>query len=162
MAFAELIEEINAAYGRLEEKKTELARALSPFETEAGWFNGHYQRDDKGSWRRDAYPIPVVSVKGLCDIEVQFTRLSVSTKLKREAALAYSFEQMKAYEFEAYGVEDFLSDYYHAGQTMRELKEKIKESAENEIGFSFSFPFKTDGTQMAAFVERLKREGFYY
>ena len=159
-----LIDEVNAAYHQLETKKTELTRALRhrTFEIESGWYNGHYQKDSDGNWRRDSYPIPVIGVKGLCDIEVQFDKLSVSTKLKRDAALAYSYEKFREYEFEAYGVEDYLADYYHAGQTVQELKDAINRCGETEIGFSFLFPFETDGKRIFEFVGLLHSEGFYY
>lgn len=155
---------LNEAYLRLEAKHDEIIRALTHriFELESGWYNGHYQKNPDGKWVRDAYPIPVITVKGLCDIEIQFDRVSVSMKLKRDAALAYSFDKLMEYEFEAYGVEDYLSDYYHPGQTDQELKDNIKASDEAEIGFSFTFPFEVDEKQLFEFVKMLRREGFHY
>lgn len=159
-----LLNKINAAYRRLEMKLEEISDALfhRAFEMESGWYNGHYHKDDAGEWRRDSYPIPVVSVKGVCDIEIQFDQITVSAKLKRDAALAYSFEKIEGYAFEAYGVEDYLADYYHEGQTMQDLKANISRCDEAEIGFSFVFPFETEGRTMFAFVELLRQEGFYY
>lgn len=155
---------LNKAYSQLEAKHNEIARALSHriFELESGWYNGHYQKNGDGKWVRDAYPIPVITVKRLCDIEIQFERISVSTKLKRDVALEYSFDKLMDYEFEAYGVEDYLSDYYHPGQTVQELRDNIKASGETEIGFSFIFPFEVEGEQIFDFVKLLRREGYYY
>lgn len=157
-------ESLNEAYSGLEAKHNEIIRALSHriFELESGWYNGHYQKDSDGKWIRDAYPIPVITVKGLCDIEIQLDRISVSTKLKRDAAMAYSFDKLMEYEFEAYGVEDYLSDYYHPGQTIWELKDNIKASDEAEIGFSFIFSLEVAGQQIFEFTKLLRREGFYY
>lgn len=164
MISQDLLNEMNAAYRRLEQKCGELVCVLNHrvFAVESGWYNGHYQKNADGKWARDAYPIPVIAVKGLCDIEIQFDRISVSTKLKRDVALAYSFDKLTEYEFEAYGVEDYLSDYYHPGQTVQELKDNIKASDEAEIGFSFTFPFEVDGKQIFEFMKMLRREGFYY
>lgn len=160
----ELRKEIHAAYYRLEMKQAEIVHALFHrfFELESGWYNGHYHKDDAGEWQRESYPIPVIGVKGYCDIEIQFDRISVSTKLKQDAALAYSFEKFTGREFEAYGVEDYLADFYHAGQTVQELRENICASDEREIGFSFIFPFDIVGNQIFEFVKLLRREGFYY
>ena len=157
-------ESLNEAYSGLEAKHNEIIRAMTNriFELESGWYNGHYQKNADGKWVRDAYPIPVIAVKGLCDIEIQFDRISVSTKLKRDMALAYPFDKFMDYEFEAYGVEDYLSDYYHPGQPVQELKDNIKASDEAEIGFSFTFPFEVGGKQIFEFVKMLRREGFYY
>ncbi len=101
----ELLNEINATYYRLEMKQAEIVHALFHriFELESGWYNGHYHKNDSGNWHRESYPIPVISVKGFCDIEIQFDKISVSTKLKRNTALSYSFEKFAGYEFEAYG-----------------------------------------------------------
>lgn len=160
----ELLYEINAVYHRLEMKQAEITHALfhRSFELESGWYNGHYHRNDAGDWHRESYPIPVIGVKGFCDIEIQFDRISVSTKLKRNAALAYSFEKFSGYEFEAYGVEDYLADFCHAGQTVQEMKENIRACDEREIGFSFVFPFDVEGAQIFEFVKLLRREGFFY
>lgn len=160
----QILNEINTVYYRLESKQIELVNALSHrmFELESGWYNGHYHEDEAGNWFRESYPIPVIGVKGLCDIEIPFDKITISTKLKRDIALVYSFEKFTEYEFEAYGVEDYLTDFYHSGQTVQELKENIRACDEKEIGFSFVFPFDVDGKKIFEFVKLLQREGFYY
>lgn len=160
----ELLNEINTAYYRLEMKQAEIIYALFHriFELESGWYNGHYHKGDNESQLRESYPIPVIGVKGFCDIEIQFDKISVSTKLKQDVALAYSFEKFSEYEFEAYGVENYLADFYHAGQTVQEMKENIRTCDEKEIGFSFVFPFDVEGKQIFEFVKLLRRERFYY
>ena len=160
----ELLKEINIAYNRLEMKHAEITHAFCHriFELESGWYNGHYHKGEAGNWFRESYPIPVIGIKGICDIEIQFENISISTKLKRDMALAYSFEKFSGYEFEAYGVEDYLADFYHAGQTVQEMKDSIHACDEKEIGFSFVFPFDVEGKQIFEFVKLLRREGFFY
>ena len=160
----ELLKGINATYYRLEIKQAEIIHALCHriFELESGWYNGHYHKGEDGNWFRDSYPIPVIGIKGICDIEIQFDKISISTKLKRDMALTYSFEKFSGYEFEAYGVEDYLADFYHAGQTVQEMKDNIHACDETEIGFSFVFPFDVEGKQIFEFVKLLRREGFFY
>ena len=43
----------------------------------------------------DYYPIPVISVKGYCDVEISPDGISVTTKKKRNDTLDYSFEKLK-------------------------------------------------------------------
>lgn len=159
-----ILNEINTAYYRLELKQTELVHALLHriFELESGWYNGYYHKDETGNWFRESYPIPVIGVKDLYDIEIPFDKISISTKLKRNTALEYPFEKLAGYEFEAYGVDDYLADFYRPGQTVQDLKENIHACDEKEIGFSFVFPFDVDGKQIFEFVKLLRREGFYY
>ena len=160
----ELLKEINAIYYRLEMKQAEISHAFCHriSELESGWYNGHYHKGEDGNWFRESYPIPVIGVKGICDIEIQFDKISISTKLKRDMALTYSFEKFSGYEFEAYGVEDYLADFYHAGQTVQEMKDNIHACDEKEIGFSFVFPFDVEGKQIFEFVKLLRCEGFFY
>lgn len=159
-----ILSEMNVIYARLEEKQAELMRSLSHeiFEIESGWYNGHYQKIEAGEWRRDSYPIPVISVKGVCDIEIQFDRITVSAKLRKDTALTYEFDKISEYEFEAFGVEDYLTDFYHKGQTLLDLKTNIRHCNETEIGFSFIFPSISTGKTLFEFVKLLRQEGFYY
>ena len=160
----ELFNMIQTFYDRLETKSVQIGHALfhRGFQGEVGWYSGHYHKSGHGTWMREAYPIPVIGVKGFCDIEIQPDHISVSTKLQRSAALSDSFESLAGYDFEAYGVEDYLADFYHPGQTIEELRENIDACHEQEIGFSFVFPFDVEGAQLFEFVKLLRREGFYY
>lgn len=158
-----LLNEINAAYSQLEMKQNEIANGLNgAYEIEYGWYNGHYHKDDMGDWRREAYPIPVVGVKGLCDIEISFDKISVSSKLKRTKALEYSYVKILSYDFEVFGVEDYLCDFYKSGMSAKELKANISNSKEEEIGFAFSFPFDVEAGEIVELVRLLSQEGFYY
>lgn len=156
--------EMNQAYQQLEIKLAEILEALkrAEYKVDSGWYNGHYNRDSNGEWQRDSYPIPVVGVKGVCDIEISFERISVSTKLKRDAALAYSHENILKYTFEVYGVNDYLGDYYHNGMTIQELKDNIESSNEEEIAYQFTFSLATQGEQFGEFIHFLVKNGFYY
>lgn len=159
----ELLQDLQSCYARLETKSAQISQALhGAFPLEAGWYNGHYHRDDTGNWVREPYPIPVIGIPGLCDIEVQLDHISLSTKLRRSAALNYSFTPVAGYPFEAYGVEDYLADFYHPGQAIQDLKENIRGCQEEEIGFFFSLPFDVDGAEILELMQLLRREGFYY
>lgn len=142
----QLLNEIHAAYNRLEQKQVAIVRALfhrNP-DLESGWYNGHYHRGDNGNWFRESYPIPVISVKDLCDFEIHFDEITVSAKLRRDTALAYPYEKFFGYNFEVYSAEDFLTDFWHTGQPVQELRESICTCTEKELAFSFKFPFDTE------------------
>lgn len=100
-------------------------------------------------------------MEGLCDIEIDFEQISVSTKKRREEALAYDFQRLPL-PFQVYGVEHFLTDYYLPGTTLAELRDNLRNSGEAEIGISFSFPFETEPEELFRFAAFLKQEGFYY
>ena len=115
-----------------------------------------------GQWAREAWPIPVISVRGLCDVEIQFDALGVSAKLTREAALECAFEAARGVPFEAYGVKDCLADYYRSGFSIETLRERVRASDEREIGFAFTLPFETEEVRLHDFLRALQAEGFFY
>lgn len=156
-------EDLNKVYYPLHMKAFEIYFMFQghTFEAESGWYNGHYSKDGNGEYTQDYFPIPVIGVKGICDIEIGLEKVTVSAKLKREKALSYSFERIKV-PFEAYGVEDYLADYYNSGMSFEELRKNIRECGEKEIGFSFLFDWETDKERLFEFVKFLRREGFYY
>ncbi len=161
---SDFLDKLNDIYFQLELQYTRAVHALTHrvFALESGWYNGHYEKDKSGKYRMNHYPIPVVTVKGFCDIEIGFDSLTLSTKLPRQKALEYSFEKVSRFPFEAYGVEDYLTDYKTDGVTMEQMRKKLKESSEKEIGFSFSLPPDLSENELYEFVKLLRREGFTY
>ena len=160
----ELRNEINGLYAQLETKRNELLTMLTQegFDATAGWFNNHYQKDPGGKWVREAFPIPVIAVNGLCDIEISFDGVSVTTKLGKKDAITYPYEEILEYEFEAYGVGEYLGDFYHTGQSVQGLKDAIEASNEKEIGFSFVFPLTAEETEIADLIRTLRCQRFFY
>lgn len=151
-------ETLNAIYRPLEAKRAEIQAALRlpGISVASAYYNGHYQKDADGDYVRNDYPIPVVEATGLCAIEIEPDFLFVSARRTRESALAYDFDRLRGYFFEVYGVQDYLTDY--DGEN---VKDAILGSAEAEIGFSFRFPFATDGEALFRFASFLLEEGFY-
>lgn len=155
---------LNQIYAPLDAKRAQLTAALTErgFSPEWSFYNGHCHETAPGTYAMDSFPIPVITVKGLCDVEIGLDAVSVSTKLRRNDALARSFAPLSGYRFEAYGVEDYLATYYREGMSLVEMRTAIEKSLEAEIGFSFLLPPSADGADVAALAELLRREGFYY
>jgi hypothetical protein len=79
-------EKLNQIYERLDKKRGELVEALSHhiFEVKSAYYNGHYYKNEQGDYKITWYPIPVVSVSHICDIEINLNNISVSTKKKEQ------------------------------------------------------------------------------
>lgn len=151
--------QLNEIYRKLDKKAREIGKQL---QCPVGYYNGHYRKNESGDYEMDYYPIPEVTVKGLCDIEIGLDRISVTTKLTRDNALLYEYDRIKTCSFEVYGVEDYLNDFYTDGSTIDGMIESIKRSDEEHIGFCFSFPFETDSKAVCEFVAFLQKDGFFY
>ena len=160
----EQISVINAFYLPLEAKQRDIRSAVSelPYRIVVGWYNGHYRKNSCGEWERSAYPIPEVDLMGLCDIEIHFDGICVSTKLLRDKALDCTFDRFSDLQFEAHGVQDFLLDFYWKGITLEAMKRNIRESQETEIGITFYLPFDSDADRIRHLLLSLRDEGFYY
>ncbi|MCM1194818.1 MAG: hypothetical protein NC099_04860 [Corallococcus sp.] len=155
--------ELNAFYRDLELKTVAVLGRMEVLglDYDIGYYNGHYFKNSDGEYEKEYYPIPVISVKGACDIELEFDRISVSAKLSKRAALHFDYGKISAYRFEAYGIENYLDNYYEDGD-IDKLLNNIKESKENAIGFQFEFDRDTDAKKIMEFVEFLRKNGFYY
>lgn len=155
--------ELNAMYRELE---VTVALIVSNIDEkvdrniDVGFYNGHYVKNDFGEYERLSYPIPVITVKGLCDVEIGFDNVTVSAKLNRDGALQFDYSLLDGYKFEAYGVEDYLSDYRSDDGSVSTLLKNIQNSKESEIGFQFSFG-KADGRQIVDFLLFIEAHGFY-
>ena len=158
------LDDLNKLYYRLEMKRMELFQGLfhRVFELKSGFYNGNYHRDSKGLYVREHYPIPIIEVQGLCDVEINVENITVSTKLTKQNAVEYNYGKLEKYSFEAYGVEEYLQDFYKPEMVTEELQAAIKKSEEKEIGFSFKFGFDITGNEMYEFAKMLRREGFFY
>lgn len=159
-------EELNEVYKKLESKMHDIAAPFislhNGFDFICGYYNGHYHKDSEGKYVMDYFPIPVITVDGLCDIEIDLDKVSISTKLKREAALGYEYEKLSEYAFEVYGVEEYLDDFYVEGNTYPELVKNIENSEEKEIGFSFMFSGDVGAEEIYKVVKFLRKEEFFY
>ena len=92
--------------------------------------------DEKKEWD----PIPVVSARALCDVEIHFDGITVTAKRTREEALTDSLEAFAKESFEVYGVEDDRTDFFHPGQTVQACGKRFAPAGKGR--FSFPLPFR--------------------
>lgn len=154
--------QLNEIYKSLDTKAKRIIRSFgNGIDYTMAYYNGHYSKNEKGEYEIEYFPIPVISLKGCCDIEIELEGVTVSARLKREKALAMDYTRLFAYRFEVYGVEDYLSDYYEQGASAEELIRNLKESKEEEIGYSFIFDYDTDERCLYELICLLRENGFY-
>ena len=151
--------QLNEIYKKLDVKAQEFGKLL---QCAYGFYNGHYHKNTVGNYEMDYFPIPVISVKGLCDVEIDLNQISITTKLTRNKVLSYDFDKFKSYNFEVYGVENYLEDFYVVGDTISGMIERIKASKEENVFFSFYFPFELPANVVREFVDFIGKEDFFY
>ncbi|MGI5898846.1 MAG: DUF3201 domain-containing protein [Christensenellales bacterium] len=125
-----------------------------------GFYNNHYVKKES-DWAVEYYPIPVISVKDVCDIGLDIDRTFVEFKLKKQAALAFDWTIFGEFTFEVYGADDFLNDFYSPDSSIKELKEKdkigkkISLSDEREIAVSIRLGYLAGEDVLLSLVEKL-------
>jgi hypothetical protein len=156
---------LNQLYYPLDGKARKLVKALVKLpgfpKVTTGFFNGHYHKNDSGQYQEDKYPIPVVSIKDLCDIEIDFDEISVTTKLKKDQVVSFDWGTIGAVQFEVYGVEDYLNDMGN-DQDIAIIKENVLVSKEEEFFVSFFFHLSADAVEVSEFLDFLRKNHFYY
>lgn len=131
---------LNQAYEPLRTHTHHMLKALtnSGFECEWGYFAQHSVRNGN-EWFLEHYPIPVITIKNVCEIGFDICQTFIECKLKRDDAIAFDFTQFYGFTFEVYGLTDYLNDFYNAAQDIHDIHAKIEKSDEKEIGVSLLF-----------------------
>ncbi len=139
-----------------------MLRHNSGYDCSYGFFNGHYQKDEGGAYTEDLFPIPVITVKDICDIEFDLQYITVTTKLKKEDALGFEYQKIADVPFEIYGVRDYLTDYYAEGGRLDTAIQKMGKSGEAEFFFSFVFTYSVSEEDFLRFINGLHDDKFFY
>lgn len=154
---------LNGIYRPLHERATALSKLLREkgLDARLGWYNMHYRDTGGGEYAPDYFPIPVISIAGLCDVEFNIDTVNVTAKLTRKDSLEKNIDGIGV-SYEAYGVNDYLNDFRNAETTTEQMRRAIAQSDEKEVFFGFLLPqdIKADG--IAEFIERLRLLGFFY
>lgn len=155
---------LNAVYKSLSDRAKQIYGVIinEGFEASLGFFDGHFVRTKNNTFEKEHFPIPVIAIQHLCDIEIGLKYTSITTKLSRDDAFDFPFCQVFQTPFEAYGVENFQTDFYHHGMHLENLRKNIENSEESEIFFTFFHDKETHPEQILAFLSLLKKKGFFY
>jgi hypothetical protein len=148
---------LNEEYEPLRAHTHAMVKALkkSGFEYEWGFFAQHSVRNGS-EWFFEHYPIPVITVKNVCEIGFDIPETFIEFKLKREHAIAFDFSRLQDCRFDIYGINDYLNDIYHIGQDIRDIHAKIEKCDDLEIGISLLFGYLEPVENLMQAVNRVK------
>lgn len=154
----ELLERI---YAGLDGTAAKLSKALTEaaFPAAYHFYNGHYRKTGNG-YEIEHFPIPVIEVTGICDIEIGLKEITVSARLSKERAVSLDY-RILPFPFEAYSIQEYLTDLYPDGMDFEEFRNELLCIDEDEIGFSFLVE-DVSAENIVATVRLLATEGFCY
>lgn len=159
-----LAQRLSEIYHPLEMKSFQMLLGLQHriFEPQLAYYSGHHRKSADGSHRIDYFPLPIITVGGFCDVVIDLDCVTVNSKLCRETAFAFAYEQLGAYEFEICDEDDDTIYHHHPHADTAPIREAVLKSSEKNFKFSFRFDFDVDGDTMYEFVKLLRRKGFFY
>lgn len=135
----EEIEVLNNIYESMCKKSKYIQKLLKEngYESKNGFYNNHSVRDKNGNWITEYFPIAVITVEQLCDIGIDIKSIFIETKIKKEKAVKFDFRRFLNYQFEVYGIEEYLNDFYNDTLMIEDIEKRIETSREREIGIGF-------------------------
>ena len=159
-----LAQRLSEIYHPLEMKSFQILQGLQHriFEPQLAYYSGHHRKSADGVHRVDYFPLPVITVDGFCDVVIDLDCVTVNSKLSRENALSFAYEQLGAYEFEICDEDDDTIYHHHPHADTAPIRESLLKRSGKNFRFSFRFDFNIDGDTMYEFVKLLRRKGFFY
>ena len=92
----------------------------------------------EGEYHLQKYPIPVIDIKGSGDIGYNLDNIFFEFSLNKTNFLNLNFEYIlnSFEEVEVYGGENCLIDFYDKGDSVEEIKTKVRISKKKKVMFS--------------------------
>lgn len=113
-------------------------------------------------YNKESYPLPVVSVSGLCEIVLNEYEIDINTKISKSNLLKINFDDFKNYDFDIYPTCDYFNDLYEKGMSNKEVLEKIKSSNYKNFGLTFIVPLDMSNMSIRKLINLLKINNFKY
>ena len=119
--------------------------------------------DNAARYSEDNYPIPVIRLSDLCEVEIYTDVISVFTRLKYDQVKKLDFSRLAGYDFEVYGYDSGqLIDFSDGDATVQETKDNILNSSTEVADFYFDFPFDCGEDEILKLTTLLHDEGFFF
>lgn len=153
---------LNSIYEPLHKRVTAILNELKKLDYDVIWgYYGFHSVKIKDEFTTEFFPIPVITVKDICDIGIDLDSIFIEGKLERDAALKFDFSLLQDYNFEVYGVNDYLKDFYNKNLDIVNIPERIRESTEKEIGIQICFEPDTSPSKIIEVVKKYSEWNTY-
>lgn len=113
-------------------------------------------------YTKEYFPLPVISVKNICEIVFNEYEIDINTKISKDDLLNLNFNKLKNYDFDIYPTCDYYDDLYEKGMSNKEVLEKIKKVKYKNLGMTFIVPLDMNNTQIRKLIDLLSNNKFKY
>jgi hypothetical protein len=128
---------LNTIYNELNEDKTKILNYIKTLNlsVKVGYYPFNSFKDGE-SFFVEQYPIPVITIENKIDVGIDVHQVFFEIKLERETAINFNYHVLSEYQFEVYGVKEYLNDFFDGN--IDEIYRNIINSNEKEIGVSIN------------------------
>lgn len=135
------MEELNRVYAPLKEKAVRIVNTLKKLDAEVewAWYSGH-SVSRKGELVYEEFPIPVITVKDVCEIGVDLKGLFIEGKVFASESDEVDFSKLEGLHFCVYGADAYLEDLYDSARdSITDLEEALFDTEEFELCINVEF-----------------------
>lgn len=121
----------------------------------------HYENEE---YDEIFYPIPVVQVGRLCDVEFWLDKIIITARITLRDLKMFDLSKLQNYEYEFYGCREYPYLFYKKADTnFKEKLDELYKLYEKEIGIQIYFSQEESKDIIIKCVDFLrKQEVFYY
>lgn len=157
-----IFQELNSIYEPLHKSAISICNELKRMNYSVEWgYYGFHSVKYNNEYVTEAFPIPVITVKNICEIGINLDHIFIEGKLKIEDAINFNFTLLQDYTFEVYGIEDYLNDFYNENLDMAGIPSRIMESDEKEIGIQIFLRSDTAFSDIGEIVRKYEKFNTY-
>ena len=122
----------------------------------------YYENEDESDI---SYPIPVVQIDKLCDVEYWLDKIIITSRINIKDALVFDFNKLNIYDWELYGCRQYPYLFYNKNDNHIILDDKLNELIkldENEIGIQIYLNKDEDSENVIKCIDKLRKFNLFY
>jgi hypothetical protein len=106
-------------------------------------------------WELEYYPIPVITIKDLCDIGIDIDHIFIECNITKDHAMIIDWNSFLPSQFAVYGVNDYLQDIYNSSMTIESIYQRIKDCSEQELSIEFMLNYLEDCNKLIEIIHKI-------
>lgn len=158
-------QELSEFYRQLDERSNAILDSFldlnGDFDYWVGWYNEHYSRNEKNEYEFNYFPIPIITLDKIAEIEINPEETTIYTYFNARKAREINFDRFIIFNVEAYVVDDneLEEEYTDFGKAAKPSKKKPNNN--KDICFAFIFKKDVEARKIGSFIQLLINLGFH-
>lgn len=149
---------LNSIYIPVCDKASELNQGLEKagYPASMQFYNNHSIKRN-GVFVTEFYPIPVISIKDIGDVGINFDSVWFEIVLPKDTAIKLNYAEISSkHKIEVYGTNDFLHDFFNETIDVSDVVSNISNSSEADVCILFYLSKDTVCGQLLEIIRLFK------